>query len=248
MLLVDTADQASILEALRSPFVTGFTTNPSLVARAAGAESLPLPQYLAKTRELCLLLKDPRAKAVRHFMIQAVGSPGDMLEQADAYAKSLGEADRPRLWVKMPPTREGLSCCGDLKRLNLRALVTAVFTAAQAHAAMEAGADGVAVYLGRLMRLEKSWEKRVRVIAEVTRQAGKTLLLASFPGLKTVERALEFSRDLTVPPNILKQLLESKHSEAAIKDFESKVTLFGGPRTRSGQGRLETPGFGRGAA
>ncbi len=71
---------------------------------------------------------------------------------------------------------------------------------------MEAGADGVAVYLGRLMRLERDWEKQLETIAAIVKSAGRTLLLASFPDRQTVEIGLRYSRDITAPPSVLDRI------------------------------------------
>ena len=60
MLLVDTADQNAILDALKFPGVQGFTTNPTLIARAAGAEALSLDEYVAAARKLCGMSADDR--------------------------------------------------------------------------------------------------------------------------------------------------------------------------------------------
>jgi transaldolase len=89
---------------------------------------------------------------------------------------------------------------------------------------MEAQADGVAVYLGRLMRREESWQVQLERIANVVHNAGKMLLLASFPDRETVEHGLAYSRDLTVPPQILKELLESPHSHEAVRTFDSRIS------------------------
>ncbi len=67
MLLVDAADQRAILNALQFPGVQGFTTNPALMARAAGADVLSLNEYIGAARKLCTLSDD--IGAIRHLMI-----------------------------------------------------------------------------------------------------------------------------------------------------------------------------------
>ncbi|PPD01169.1 MAG: hypothetical protein CTY36_09975, partial [Methylocystis sp.] len=192
MLLVDTADQDAILKALEFPGVQGFTTNPALMARAAGAEALSLDEYVAAARKLCGMSAD--IGAIRHLMIQAIGDPDSALEQAALYRDELKAAHDKKLWMKLTPTPASLSCCPALKDMGCATLVTAVFTATQAYVAMEAGADGVAVYLGRLMRLETDWENQIETIAAIVKSAERTLLLASFPDRQTVEVGLRYSR------------------------------------------------------
>ncbi len=225
MLLVDTADQRAILNALCLPGVKGFTTNPTLMARAAGAEALSLDDYVAAARSLCRMSVD--VGAIRHLMIQAVGCPDDALKQATLYVDDLKGAPDKKIWVKLAPTSASLSCCTALKQIGCATLVTAVFTATQAYVAMEAGADGVAVYLGRLMRLETDWENQIETIAAIVKSAGRTLLLASFPDRHTVDVGLRYSRDITAPPGVLDELLTSSLSEEAIKGFDEKVAWKG---------------------
>ena len=222
MLLVDTADPTAIAEALTFPGVQGFTTNPTLIARASGNETLTRAAYIEAALRLCALATQSRE--VKHFMIQSVGDAEAAVSQATTYAQSLPGGARAKLWIKLPPTREAMTCCRPIAEIGCATLVTAVLTPAQAYVAMEAGADGVAVYLGRLMRTESDWRRRVEQIVEIVGEAQKLLLLASFQSRETIETGLSFSRDLTLPPTLLGELLHSAQAEEAIHAFEARVT------------------------
>jgi fructose-6-phosphate aldolase 2 len=221
MLLVDTADQGAIRKALEFPGVQGFTTNPALMARAAGVETLSLDAYVVAARRLCTMAAE--TGAIRELMIQAVGGPNEIVTQAGLYLDDLKAANETRLWIKLAPTPASLSCCEKLTEIGCATLATAVFTAAQAYVAMEAGASGVAVYLGRLMRLDGDWQRRLEDIAAIVKGAERTLLLASFPDRQTVEVGLRYSREITAPPSVLEDLLTSSLSQDAIKAFDEKV-------------------------
>jgi transaldolase len=221
MLLVDTADQGAIARALEFPGVQGFTTNPALMAHAAGAETLSLDAYVAAARKLCTMAAE--TGAIRELMIQGVGSPNEIVTQAGLYLDDLQAAPEKKLWIKLAPTPASLSCCRALEEIGCATLATAVFTAAQAYVAMEAGASGVAVYLGRLMRLDSDWQRRLEDIAAIVNEEERTLLLASFPDRQTVEVGLRYSRDITAPPSVLEDLLTSSLSQDAIKAFDEKV-------------------------
>lgn len=221
MLLVDTADRHAIARWARFPGVSGFTTNPTLMARAAGVESLPARQYVAAALDLCALADE--TDAVTDFMIQGFGAPGQIMAQAEAWLRAVRDPAAKRLWIKLPPTRDALSCCAALHGLGCRTLVTAVFTAAQAYLTMQAGADGVAVYLGRMRKFHEQWQVPMQAIADVIGAAGGTLLLASFPDLDTVERGVPYSRDMTVPPPVLEAMLTSDLSASAVEDFNARV-------------------------
>lgn len=225
MLLVDTADQDAILRALEFPGVQGFTTNPALIARAASAEILSLDDYVGAARKLCTIAAD--IGAIRHLMIQAVGDADDIRRQTILYLDDLKKARDKTLWMKLTPTATNVACCPALKQMGCATLVTAVFTPAQAYVAMEAGADGVALYLGRLMRLESDWERKLETIAAIVKSAERTLLLASFPDRHTVDVGLRYSRDITAPPAVLDELLTSSLSQQAIDAFDEKVACKG---------------------
>ena len=222
MLLVDTADRHAIARWARFPGVTGFTTNPSLMARSAGAETMPAKDYLAAGIALCGLAGE--TETVTDFMIQGIGAPRQIMAQAEAYLHAVRDPAAKRLWIKLPPTRDALSCCGVLNRMGCKTLVTAVFTAAQAYLAMRSGADGVAVYLGRMRKYHEQWEAPMRGIADVIGGMGGTLLLASFPDVETVERGLAYSHDMTVPPQVLEAMLGSDLSTQALDDFSARVS------------------------
>jgi transaldolase len=190
--------------------VQGFTTNPALIARAAGAEALSLDEYVAAARKLCGMSTE--IGSIRQLMIQAVGGPDETRRQAILYLDDLKTAREKKLWIKLAPTAPSLACCRALKDIGCASLATAVFTAAQAYVAMEAGADGVAVYLGRLMRPERDWEKQLESVAAIVKSAERTLLLASFPDRQTVEVGLRYSRDITAPPSF-NEVLTSAQSQ-----------------------------------
>ncbi|MBM3653212.1 MAG: hypothetical protein FJX06_10230, partial [Alphaproteobacteria bacterium] len=181
--------------------------------------------YIGAARKLCTLSAD--IGAIRHLMIQAVGDADSALEQAALYRDELRAARDKTLWMKLTPTPANIACCPALKDMGCATLVTAVFTATQAYVAMEAGADGVAVYLGRLMRLETDWENQIETIAAIVKSAGRTLLLASFPDRQTVDVGLRYSRDITAPPAVLDELLASSLSQEAIEGFDRKVAWKG---------------------
>jgi len=227
MLLVDSANPDEIRQAMALPAVRGVTTNPNLITRANGVEVMPASQYLNQCYVLCQLFKTHKWGAGNQLMLQGVGSTDQILEQAKTYTSIIAPNADTKLWIKLLPTSEALACCPAIQQQGHATLVTAVFTAAQALMAVESGADGIAVYVGRLMRFEpENWQKILEQIAHVMNEAKKLLLLASFPDLQTVETALTYSRDLTVQPIVLLQMLNSPHSEAAITDFNSKIISF----------------------
>jgi transaldolase len=220
MIFIDSADRAELSQALSLPYCKGFTTNPTLFLRALGVQELSLAEYVSAARSLVdFAAGDAKARDV---MIQGVGAPGQVLAQLHAYRDALGAVRDTTLWIKLLPTREHLSLCPDIASLGCKSLVTAVFTPAQACAAMESGADGVAVYLGRTMK-QDDWETTLESIARLVLPREKMLLMASLADAWKVEAALRYSADITVPFAMIDQLLRSPHSDEAIATFTAQV-------------------------
>jgi transaldolase len=222
MIFVDSADRAELLHALSLPYVKGFTTNPTLFLRALGVERLRVADYVSFALDLVSLAAS--GTAVRDVMIQGVGAPDQIPTQALAYKNALRDERDKNLWIKLLPTADHLSLCPELASLGCKTLVTAVFTPLQVQAALESGADGVAVYLGRLMKNDESWEGKVETIARLIRLREKTLLMASLSDPSKVEIALRYSDELTAPIAVIERLLHSPFSSAAIDAFDAQVT------------------------
>jgi transaldolase len=221
MIFIDSADRSELSHALSIPYVKGFTTNPTLLLRALGVENLRPSDYVSAGRNLVDFAAGNAA--VEDFMIQGVGAPEQILTQALSYKNALRDEPNKNLWIKLLPTTEHLSLCPQLASLHCKTLITAVFTPLQVHAAMESGADGVAVYLGRLMKNDQFWERKLETIARLVLPRGKMLLMASLSDASKVEIALRYSEDITVPFDVIGQLLHSQLSSEAIAAFNAQV-------------------------
>lgn len=225
MILVDTAATGEISAALENPAVRGFTTNPKLIAQAAGKEIISASDYLRRCESLC---RFARADArIRHAMIQTIGTAAESYDLATACRRELAinpsDDAGVNLWIKLPPTLADLRCIDRLRREGCKTLVTAVFTPSQALLAMEAGADGIAVYVGRLVKNDARWEQGLKTIAEIVREKNALLLLASLSEPALIAQALAFSRDLTLPPALIPALMDAPLSRAAMAEFSKRV-------------------------
>lgn len=225
MLLVDTAATTEIRVALDNPAFSGFTTNPKLIAQAAGQDALSYAAYRLFCESLCRFAgEDPR---VRHFMIQTIDAGAQTQELASACLAQLAHAGStahaPALWIKLPPTLAHLRSINMLRRSGCKTLVTGVFTPAQALLAMETGADGVAVYFGRLLKNSPDWERQLTCIVEIMREKKGLLLLASLADLDLLTQSLAYSRDMTLPPALIPKLMDAALSQTAMDEFAQRI-------------------------
>ena len=225
MFLVDTATKEEILAAHANPAVCGFTTNPKLIAAASGKAALSVRAYREFCESLCRFAGGDRR--IRHVMIQTIGAKAQTRDLAAACQAQLAnggpDTASTTLWIKLPPALEDLRRINELRRQGCKTLVTAVFTSSQALMAMESGADGVAVYFGRLMKHCDDWERQLTTIVEIVREKKALLLLASLSEPALVAQALAFSRDITVPPALVAKLMDSPLSQTAMEDFARRV-------------------------
>lgn len=225
MILVDTAATGEISAALENPAVRGFTTNPKLIAQAAGKDIISARDYPRFCERLCRFAGTDQR--IRHVMIQTIGPDSQTHALASGCREQLATAGSKSaaatLWIKLPPMLEYLRCIAGLRREGCKTLVTAVFTPSQALLAMESGADGIAVYFGRLLKNDPEWEERLKTIVEIVRENKALLLLASLADPALVAQSLDFSRDITVPPALVPKLMDAPLSQAAMTEFAGQI-------------------------
>jgi transaldolase len=228
MILIDSASRSDILRGLNNPAIAGVTTNPTLVAQACGETSLPLDRYLDVVEELCRLPGELRQPNFRQLMVQVAGPATGWDSQISRFSTAFKSWEQEgNLWIKLPPTIEGLTASAVAQAKGLNTLVTAVFTVPQALAAIDADADGIAVYLRRMIQNDDGWQHRLQAMSDLLKARDKTLLIASIPDLEVLETALNFSCAVTVSPKIIDVLLTSVLSQKALDAFAGSVTPHG---------------------
>ncbi len=147
---LDTANLGEIREAARWGILSGVTTNPSLMAREAGAG------FEETIRTICDLVDGPiSAETVSE---DAAG----MVTEGIAYA-----AWHPNVIIKVPSTTAGLEAVARLGDRGIRCNVTLVFNANQALMAALAGAFVVSPFVGRVDDMSVDGMELIREIAAI---------------------------------------------------------------------------------
>lgn len=197
-ILVDTADLGAILDALRTGFVAGVTTNPTLLRRAGVSRS--------GVTELALAALRAGAGEV-HVQACADDTPG-MIREGLGFA----EIDPTRIRVKVVATPAGFSAAAALAAEGVNVTVTAVYTLGQALAAQSAGARSIAIYLGRMRDTGTDPIDLAGRMQELLRAqgGGVDILAASIRDpSELADLAIRGVASATVAPAILAGLLES---------------------------------------
>jgi len=135
-LFLDTANLDEIRKAAEFGFISGVTTNPSLVAKERVGD---LEGYKAVVLEIAALVDGPISVEVT-----APDTDG-MIAQARAIAPW-----HPNVVVKLPSTLEGFRAMGMVTREGISVNQTLCFSLNQAILGAQAGADYVSPFVGRL--------------------------------------------------------------------------------------------------
>ena len=129
---IDTANVDEIRKAAKMGFISGVTTNPSLVAKEGR-------DFNEVIKEITGIVDGPISGEV--ISLDAEG----MIREAREIAKI-----HPNMVVKIPMTAAGLEAVSVVSKEGIKTNVTLIFSATQALLAARAGATYVSPFLGRL--------------------------------------------------------------------------------------------------
>jgi transaldolase len=199
-LFTDGADKAQIVEMARQPWISGFTTNPSLLRKAG------VRDYEAYGRDLVAAVPD------RHISFEVFS---DDIPEIVAQARLITTWGR-NVFVKLPvSTTRGEMLYDAIRGLShdgVKVNVTALFTEEQVGRTIEAVADGaaacVSVFAGRLADLGIDYRPLMRsAIKQARATPNAEIIWASTREVFNVIEADEMDcHIITAPADILKKL------------------------------------------
>ncbi len=202
---IDTADLNEIRELAATGLVDGVTTNPSLVAKAGG-------DFFETLKEICDVVPGPVSAEVTATDFHT------MLREGRALAKVA-----ENVVVKVPLTMDGLKACKALTSDGIKVNVTLCFSPVQALLAAKAGATYVSPFVGRLDDISSDGMALIADICEI---------YANYPALETqvlvasirhplhlVEAAKMGADVATIPPKVLRQLVQHPLTDKGLADF-----------------------------
>jgi transaldolase len=201
-LYLDSAILDEIKEAFGWGWVSGVTTNPSLLGRS---EVKP----------------EERLKAIANlvdgeiFYQLMADTPEGMYLEAHRARDILGK----KLVVKIPATAVGFRSCARLTP-EFSCAMTAVFSPAQALLAAEASARYVIVYFNRAASLMGEADTLTSACAQVLAEGLTELMAASIKSIDDAVAAVKAGAiHLTLPFDILKALPENDLTRQSVLDF-----------------------------
>ena len=210
-LFIDSADVKQIYTCFETGFISGVTTNPTLIKRSGRK---PDDVY----REL-------GSMGIEDISMEIVGSRDEMLDEASRLIDLFGNSITT---IKVPCTPDGLQVCRVLSQQGIKVNVTLIFSAAQAILASKAGARYSSVFVGRCDDNSVAGLEVVRSVAEVyARQGVKTQVIsASIRDVYKVTRSFYNGASIvTMPPEIFHKMYNHVLTDAGMTIFNSDAGL-----------------------
>jgi transaldolase len=208
-ILVDSADVQEVKRAVELGFVTGCTTNPTLMARV---KAEPADVIL----DICRLVSGP--------VFYQVTAPS--IDGREAEGREFSRIAPDKVVLKIPATTENMTLVTRLAP-EIPCAVTAVYSPAQAWLAAQAGARYVIPYVNRATRLLGDGIKLVGELAAAVRASGMPVEIVA-ASIKSPEEAaavvLAGAEHLTLPLEVILALGNHPLSDAAIAEFNKATT------------------------
>jgi len=204
-LFVDTANLKDIKTALSWGALEGVTTNPTIITKEKG-------KTIPTIKKILSLLPDKIFAQVKF----------DSVKKMTEEALNLHKIFPKKIIVKIPFCENGLKLVKILKKKGVKTCLTAIFSASQGFMAASAGADYLAVYVGRITRNGGDGIEVVRDLAEmlIVNDLPSRILAASIPEVKVAEELLMIEQtDVTAPMKILEKMIHHPLTDKAIKQF-----------------------------
>lgn len=210
-LYVDSANLTEIQHAASLGFISGVTTNPSLLAKED------------PSIDIRSLILDIHKSVGGHTSVEVISTETDgMLREADEILKWFPEAT-----IKIPFIPAGLTAVRKLADQNIPTNVTLLFTATQALIAANAGATYVSLFMGRLDDIGTDSLQALNDTCEIWDTQGlESLIIAA--SIRTPIHVLECAKAgahiATVPYKVLMQSIKHPLTDAGLASFLKDAT------------------------
>jgi transaldolase len=205
MIYLDSAliEEAQI--AVQWGWIKGITTNPTLLAKSHLSPETTLEKLAALS------------PGELYYQLTALDFEG-MIQEARKAQRIIGH----KTVLKVPATTLGFQIVASLAP-EIPCAVTAIYSAAQAAVAKEAGAKYAIAYVNRATRLLGDGLKLVSDMASVLQGSHTQILAASLKSPQEAADALQAgAAHLTIPLTGLKAMTTHQLSEKTMEEFNSQ--------------------------
>lgn len=205
-LILDSSDVEKIKELNDLLSITGVTTNPTIITKS-GKEVETL------IKELCDILSEDQLLFVQVVRTDYEG----IMEEA----KKISSLREKNILVKIPVTHDGLRAIKECKKIGIRTLATAIYTADQAFLAAMNGAEYLAPYVNRMDNYTDgiAQVKDLLEMLEVNHMTSK-VVAASFKNTFQVHELIRFGiQAVTIPCDVAYSMIDHPGTKIAVDEF-----------------------------
>ncbi|MBU3679191.1 MAG: fructose-6-phosphate aldolase [Candidatus Kapabacteria bacterium] len=210
---VDSANLKEIQHAAAMGFISGVTTNPSLLAKEDPSTNI---------KDLILQIHE---SVGGHTSVEVISTDTDgMLREADAILSWFPDAT-----IKIPFIPAGLTAVRKLSDQNIPTNVTLLFTANQALIAANAGATYVSLFMGRLDDIGTDSLVALQDTCEIwdTQGLDSQIIAASIrTPIHLLECAKAGAHIATVPYKVIMQSMKHPLTDAGLDAFLKDAAKF----------------------
>jgi len=210
---VDSANLKEIQHAAAMGFISGVTTNPSLLAKEDPSTNI---------KDLILQIHE---SVGGHTSVEVISTDTDgMLREADAILSWFPDAT-----IKIPFIPAGLTAVRKLSDQNIPTNVTLLFTANQALIAANAGATYVSLFMGRLDDIGTDSLVALQDTCEIwdTQGLDSQIIAASIrTPIHLLECAKAGAHIATVPYKVIMQSMKHPLTDAGLEAFLKDAAKF----------------------
>lgn len=204
LFFIDSADINAIKPLMKTGFVDGVTTNPSLLAKAG--------REFDVIKDIADIVSGPISAEVISETAKDMIAEGKKLAQI-----------APQVVVKLPLTFEGLEACHVLTSEGISTNVTLCFSANQALLAAKAGATFISPFIGRVDDLGDDGLNLIEEIRIIFDNYGfdTKILGASIRHPLHVALCAKVGADaVTMPPKVLEQMVHHPLTDIGLQKFK----------------------------
>lgn len=214
-LFVDSANLKDIEESLRRGFVSGITTNPSILSKE---EKTDFYDHMQAIVDLLGRYHLDIPLSIEVFTTDC----REMIRQAEEIAGNFGEYQN--LYIKVPIGWDELEVIACLRQNGVKVNCTCCMSYNQAMMAANAGANFVSIFWGRIRDIGSDASEVVRQVHETFQMwnSPSKIIVGSIRHIMDVSQAQQAGADIvTVPPKFFPQLCAHPKTDEAVNQFVS---------------------------
>lgn len=211
-LFVDSANLVEIEEALERGFVSGITTNPTILSKE---EKGDYREHIGKIIGLLKAYAPTIPLSVEVF----TANPGEMILDAENFVRDFAYK---QLYVKIPIGWDELGVIRALRQRGIKVNCTCCMSFNQAVMAACAGASFVSLFYGRIRDTGYDAASVVRAVHQVFKEWSipAEIIVGSIRHIADVNEAFLAGADIvTVPPKFFRQMVAHPKTDEAVKQF-----------------------------